>query len=115
MTITKTCEPGAVVTIPFNFSNRRGIKIRPAIVISTDEYHTETADVILMALTSQSNVQGPKDYSLTDWNGAGLNKPSKTKPLISSFERRSIIKRVGTLVRADWLNVQAAVRDILEI
>ena len=114
-TTTPVCEPGTVVLVPFDFSNRRGVKERPAVVISSDDYHRVTADVVLLALTSQTNVQGPRDYSLRDWQGAGLVKPTKTKPQLGSFARGLLSGRIGKLTARDWRNVQASVRSILEL
>jgi mRNA interferase MazF len=45
-------KPGDVVTV--DFPGALGVKRRPAVVISTDTYHTTRPDVILGLLTSQT-------------------------------------------------------------
>jgi len=44
-------KPGDVVTV--DFPGALGIKRRPAVVVSTDTYHTTRPDVILAVLTSR--------------------------------------------------------------
>lgn len=112
---TRAYNPGDVVTIPFTFTNRVDSKVRPAVVVSTNELHGATVDVMLMALTSEENPGSPIDYSLQDWRRAGLPKATKAKPQIGTFERRLVIKRVGTLVQTDWENVQQSIRQILAV
>lgn len=47
------CSFGDVVLVPFPFSDQSATKQRPAVVISSDAYHREHADVLLIAITSQ--------------------------------------------------------------
>ena len=41
-----------VILIPFPFSDLSGTKVRPALVISNDEYNTKNQDVVVLAITS---------------------------------------------------------------
>lgn len=41
-----------VILIPFLFSDLTGTKVRPALVISNDEYNTNNYDVVVLAVTS---------------------------------------------------------------
>jgi len=47
-------EKGDVVLVPFPFSNQSTIKKRPAIVISSSTYNKIFSDVVIMAITSQT-------------------------------------------------------------
>ena len=70
-------EFGQVVLVPFPFTNHAASKRRPAVVVSTPSYNLDRPDVIVMAITSQfrpSPIVG--EVWLSDWQGAGLLKPS---------------------------------------
>jgi mRNA interferase MazF len=47
------CRFGDIVLVPFPFTNQTATKQRPAVVISSDAYHRERPDLIIMAVTSQ--------------------------------------------------------------
>ena len=44
---------GDIVLVPFPFTGQSSVKKRPAVVISSDAYHRERPDIIIMAITSQ--------------------------------------------------------------
>jgi len=46
-------EFGAVVLVPFPFTNQAALKKRPAVVVSTAAYNDARADIVVMAITSQ--------------------------------------------------------------
>ncbi len=59
----------------------------------------------------RTNVGGK--VTLTDWRKAGLIKPSVTKPILASIEKRAVIRKLGRLSDADRKSVQNALRLIL--
>jgi mRNA interferase MazF len=64
-----------LVTLPFGGPG--GQKDRPAIVLSTDVYHEEWDEVLVVALTSQAPRKlRATDYELQDWQAGGLHYPS---------------------------------------
>ena len=66
---------GDVVTV--DFRGATGVKRRPAVVVSSDEYHTRRPDVVLCVLTTNvASAKSSLDYTLQDWAGAGLHAPS---------------------------------------
>ena len=44
---------GAVVLVPFPFTDQSGAKKRPAVVVSSDGYNASRPDCVIMAITSQ--------------------------------------------------------------
>jgi mRNA interferase MazF len=48
------CEFGDIVLVPFPFTDQSTSKKRPAIVISSMNYHRERPDYIIMAVTSRT-------------------------------------------------------------
>jgi mRNA interferase MazF len=82
-------NPGDIVTV--NFPGVTGIKRRPAVVLSSSEYHTIRPDIIIGLITSQTKRLGTTDYILQDWESAGLR--------VSSVFRSFIV----TLITWLWL------------
>ena len=77
---------GDVVLVPFPFTDQTAAKRRPAVVVSSDAYHHERPDVIVVAVTSRTGRPvGVGDVMIEEWRQAGLLKAS----LISPFSRQS--------------------------
>ncbi len=108
------CEFGDVVLVPFPFTDQRASKKRPAVVISSPAYNAQRLDLIIMAITS---VLPPAlhvgDVIVSQWQAAGLLKPSAIKPVITTIEKNLVIKRMGTLTSADQQSLHQALRIIL--
>ena len=69
-------EPGEIVLIPVPFTDLSSIKRRPVIVISNQAYQQATADMVVVAMTSNPT---PAPYSFlitsTDLQRGALNRP----------------------------------------
>ncbi len=114
-TLPRDFEPGAVVWLYFDFTSGRGVKKRPAIVLSSDRYHRETPDLIVAAVTSKVSAPlRPGDYLLRDWHHAGLNVPSKVKAVIGTYLQSDVEGQVGSLTLPDWHRLQRALREAVE-
>ena len=93
---------GDIVLVPFPFTDQTTSKKRPAVVISSQAYHQEKRDLILMAVTSQVGSTRPVgEVLVTDWQEAGLLKPSIIKPVITSLEKRMVLRKLGRLNAQD--------------
>jgi len=80
-------EKGDVVLVPFPFSDQTAIKKRPAVIITSSAYNEISSDIIIMAVTSQTEkTTGIGECLIQDWQDAGLLKPSAIKPAISTIE-----------------------------
>ena len=67
-----------------------------------------------MAVTSQvttSPVFG--EVIITDWQKSGLLSYSVIKPIITTLEKKLVIKKLGRLVDQDRAAVQSALQSIL--
>ncbi|MEO1592983.1 MAG: type II toxin-antitoxin system PemK/MazF family toxin, partial [Cyanobacteria bacterium J06632_22] len=51
---TMTYDFGDIVLVPFPFTDQSSIKRRPGVIVSSDAYNQRHIDVILMAVTSQT-------------------------------------------------------------
>lgn len=107
------CSFGDVVLVPFPFSDQSATKQRPAVVISSEAYHREHADVLLIAITSQPRPTATTEVAVTHWQEAGLLKPSVIKAAITTIEHRLVIKRLGQLANEDRAVLTALLDTIL--
>ena len=98
-------SPGDIVAV--DFPGVTGVKRRPAIVVSTDEYHRHRPDVILGIITSQvADAVTPMDYVLQDWAIAGLHRISAFRAFLETMPAASA-KLIGHCSTRDWQEIQA--------
>jgi mRNA interferase MazF len=107
-------EFGDIVLVPFPFTDQSTNKKRPAVVISSAEYHRQRFDLILMAVTSQVRpVQSVGDATILHWQAAGLLKQSVLNPLITTVEKGLVLRVMGKLHFEDRLRLRHALNDII--
>jgi len=109
-------QRGDVVLVPFPFSNLRTTKVRPAVIVSSDLYHSAEPDLLLAAITSKvATATGPLDYILHDWQPAGLRYPSAFKPVLFTLDPRRVIYRIGALTESDMAEIDQRLRRALAL
>ena len=105
---------GDVVLVPFPFTDQSVTKKRPAVVVSSDSYNQARPDVILMAITSQlSSPPRLGEVVIADWKTAGLLKASTTKPILTTIEKRLLIRSLGKLASPDLVSLRDALKKIV--
>ena len=98
-------NPGDVVTVLFPGAHTT--KRRPAVVVSSAEYHRTRPDVIVGVLTTQTaRATGPTDYQLLDWSSAGLRAPTAFRSFLLTFPATEVTV-IGKLPPRDWQEVQS--------
>ena len=106
-------KPGDVVTV--DFPGALGLKRRPAVVVSTDTYHTTRPDIVLGLLTSNTTVAvGPTDYILQDWSTAGLHSSTAFRVFLATLPASNVVV-IGHLSDHDWQEVRARLRVALAV
>ena len=109
-------QKGDVILVPMPFTNQRTSKVRPAVVLSSANYHRTEPDVILGALTTNLTVAtAPVDYILADWRKANLRFPSAFKPIIFTLLPSLILHRIGTLTIQDLAEIDRRLALIFEL
>jgi mRNA interferase MazF len=103
-------EFGDLVLVPFPFTDQSATKRRPAVVVSSDAYHRERLDLIILAVTSQARPTGVGEAIIEKWKEAGLLRPSVLKPVVATVERGLVLRKVGRLDEED----RAALRKVLD-
>ncbi len=101
-------KPGDVVTL--EFAGVMGVKRRPAVVVSTDQYHSSRPDVVVALLTTQvTSATTQMDHVLLDWAAAGLRQPSAYRAFFGTYVAKQV-QVIGHLSSRDWTHVQAKLR-----
>jgi mRNA interferase MazF len=107
MPITTNYNRGAVVLIPFPFSDQTSSKVRQAVVVSP-VYPSD--DLLVVGLSSLSGSLRPGEFPVQFWREAGLIHPSFAKRAIASMESSLVRKQLGLLREADLTKLDEAIR-----
>lgn len=105
------CNSGDIITV--DFPDVTGIKRRPAVVLSSNEYHAVRPDVIIGLITSQTKTLGITDYGLQDWQTAGLRVPSVFRSFLVTLPRSANLIVIGHLSPQDWQGITACLKVAL--
>ena len=107
MPTTTVYNRGAVVLLPFPFSDQTAVKIRPA-VVANPLY--PSADLLVVALTSVGDALRPGEFAIQFWREAGLLHPSFAKRAVASVSGDLVRKQLGQLSDPDLLKLDSAIR-----
>lgn len=107
-------QAGAVVVV--SFPGVTGVKRRPAVVLSSPEYHEIRPDLVIGLLTTQTtNPPGPTDHALQDWRQAGLRKPTVFRSFFATLPQAVQPVVIGYLSTRDWQAVRVSARRALAV
>jgi mRNA interferase MazF len=105
---------GDVLLLPFPFTNQSTSKQRPAVVVSNDIYNRQKDDIIVIAITSRVKEQLEfGEMPISEWNMAGLLKPSVVKPIITTLEKVLVLRQLGTLQDGDKQELNYLIKNII--
>ena len=107
MPTTTTYKRGAVVLLPFPFSDQTSAKIRPAVIVNPP-YPSD--DLLVVAVTSVGDALRPGEFPLEFWREAGLIHPSFAKRAVASVTGGLVRKQLGQLRETDLVKFDAAIR-----
>jgi len=106
-------EFGDVVLVAFPFSDLQRTKQRPAVLISSAAFNAAQSDVVIAAITSQTDLARALSARISDWRSAGLLRESTIKPTITSIEKRLILRTLGKLVAVDKVRLRDMLTSLL--
>ena len=109
-----TFEPFDVVVVPFPFTDRRAVKRRPALIVSSASFNEAHEQSVLTMITTTA-VAWPSDVVLRGWQEAGLNAPCKVRFKLFTLDHSLIVRRLGTLSKRDGAAVRDALNRILTV
>lgn len=104
-----------VVLVDVVFSDGSGVKKRPALVISSDEYHKSRREVLIAAITSNVHRVLCGDTKIKQWKEAGLIVPSLVTGIIQTIKGKLINRKLGVLEKEDFQKVQKNLNGVLGI
>ena len=85
--------------VPFPFSDQKGKKVRPVIVISNDEFNRESEDVLIVSVTSNiSKDKYTSPLSNNDLEEGQLDSQCCIKvENILKIDKELVIKKIGRI------------------
>jgi mRNA interferase MazF len=106
-------EHGDVVLVRFIFTNETGAKCRPAVIISTNDYHRGRQEAIMAAITSNVDRLLVGDHLIAGWQEAGLLFPSVATGIIRTIKQAMIERRLGVMPPADMQAIREKLWQVL--
>ncbi len=106
-------EHGDVVLVRFVFTDESGAKRRPAVIVSTGEYHRSRQEAIVAAITSKVDRVLVGDHPIEGWREAGLLFPSVATGGIRTIKQAMIERRLGRMPPEDMRAIEEQLRRIL--
>jgi mRNA interferase MazF len=101
---------GDVVLVTFVFADETGVKLRPAVIVSSEAYQSERDEVIIEAISSRTDRVLPGDHLIKDWQRAGLLFPSVATGIIRTIKRNMVTRKLGSMPSPDMKAIDAAIR-----
>lgn len=104
-----TCEPWSVVVVPFPFSDKPGLKRRPALVLSKKQFNQDGNSILAM-ITTKAHSPWPGDTEIKDFKRAGLRFPCIVRLKLFTLDNGLILRRIGELDVTDRKKAQLGAR-----
>ena len=112
MQSTTSIRRGDIVLLVTLYTDWSNSKIRPSVIMSSEEYHQGRHDVVTASLTTKFNRRLAGMYVLSDWADSGLNQPSATSGQIVTVARSKVGRRIGRVSSRDLAGIEGALRQI---
>jgi mRNA interferase MazF len=103
-----------VILVNFPFTEKRGQKRRPAIVLSNNSFNSAHGHAITAMVTTASNTKWSSDLPIADFVDAGLQTPCVMRMKLFTVADDLILGRIGTLSTSDQSRLVLAVRSLFE-
>jgi mRNA interferase MazF len=102
-------NPGDVVLVYFIFSDESGMKKRPGLVVSSNQFNNQRNELIIAAITGQIEKLRFGDCLVKDYKKAGLLHPSAVTGVIRTIKSGMVYKLLG---KFSSLDIQASYYNI---
>ena len=91
-----------VVLADILFADGTKSKKRPALIISNDKYHLSRKEILVCAITSNTERTLFGDTKIKSWKEAGLKYPSSVLAVIQTIQVPTISHKLGELSEGDF-------------
>jgi mRNA interferase MazF len=100
-------SPGDVLLVPVVFSDGRGHKKRPVVIV----YDNGDADLLVAPVTSQA-ARSLRDVQVVNWQRTGLRLPSVVRlEKLATVEKSTVVRKMGHLAPDDWEKVKTVLKQ----
>ena len=106
-------KQGDVVLVRFLFTDESGTKRRPAVIVSTNDYHQGRQKAIIAAITSNVDRVLVGDHLIAGWQEAGLLYPSVATAIIRTIKGTMIDRQLGAMPSVDMQALRGKLRQII--
>lgn len=106
-------KQGDIVLVDFGFSQGAGFKKRPALIVSSNDYHKGRQEVIIAAITSNVKRVLVGDTIIDEWKEAGLLYPSLVTGIIRTVKDRMLLRKLGILSKKDSQKTMESLKQSL--
>jgi mRNA interferase MazF len=107
-------DRGDVILVDIAFSGAVGHKRRPAVILSVETFNAAGIKLIVAAITGNvSPPFRPGDCVLSDWDSAGLLKPSAVRGVLATVDKADVVRKLGALSAQDFAIVEQSIAGIL--
>ena len=104
-------KKGSVILIPFPFTDLRGSKVRPAVVLSKNEL-----DVTICFITSELKWKTENDISVFPTNSNGLKAPSLIRiGKIATIDSALVLGELGELSNVEIDELNKSLKKLLQL
>lgn len=104
---------GDVVLVEVIFSSGVGAKLRPALVLSTNDYNKNRGEIIISGITSNTKRIHEGDTEIIEWKKAGLKVPSLATAILQTVKKNRIQKRLGALETKNFGKIEKNLSRVL--
>ena len=103
-------KEGDVVLVSYPFGEGAGVRKRPALVISRNNFNQQTEELIVAQITSRiSSPNREGDYQIIDWREASLVKPAIVRLRVATLPTAMVLRRLGSLTEEDFRGASTAI------
>ena len=109
-------QKGDVVLIPFPYADLTATKTRPAVILSSQTFMSAERRMTVAGITSNIAAhRNPTSYTLPDWAGAGLKKPSAVTAWLATLSANLVQFKLGRLTAREMREVEKRLRIALDL
>lgn len=102
-----------VILVLFPFTEKKGKKQRPAIVLSNQAFNEAHQHAVVAMVTTASQTSWPSDVPIGNYNEAGLLSPCVARAKLFTISFDLVPGRVGSLSEADAIRIDNWVGELL--
>jgi len=108
-------KPFSVIAVPFPFTDLPHTKLRPALVVSSENHQKQTRHVTLLMITTAKKNAWYDDYGIKHLSSTGLKVPSVVRQKLFTLDARLVRKAIGQLNGHDALEVKKRIKNHLNL